>query len=542
MIREIALTNIRVFGDPGEVFRLPKLTVFTGTNSSGKSTVLKSLLLLRQTLGIAESSGIAPDSLRFVGSQVDLGAYDSFVFQRDEERQISIGIEIEGKLRRLDIELLRSLSNLNESKDSSEIQPRLKANLPYILKVSLTFASSRLLRWLSEQISKESGGQDEKFLNSTKTGIAQGVLKEAVFTIIVEQDHLLTWQVMMHKAQNGERKYKLMMPRGYFEKVGGFNMMDVDEDDGKNVTVGAILRGAFLSGLIAKSKFRQKEEKQSEARMRGQPFALPPQISLSMYHLHQALEQIHYLGPLRSPAKRYYIVNTSEFVPNLDPTGELLPNLLLAKPDSDVTHLPPGQSEVVTEKLVPALAQWLCYLRTGEELSCAATIGELKVSALKNVFVELEVKSPARGEIYPLADSGFGYSQVLPILAHGLLTPVTGTLILEQPELHLNPALQVRLSNFLVHMARAGKQVVVETHSEHIVNSIRVLCAEDETGELARDSVIFFLDIVQGSPVKRDLSIQSDGTVTEWPQDFFGEAASLTGRLLRAQKRFHSKA
>jgi hypothetical protein len=318
--------------------------------------------------------------------------------------------------------------------------------------------------------------------------------------------------------------------------------MDVDEDDGKNVTVGAILSGTLPSGIIAKPKVGQTKEKQAEVKVRVQFFPLPPQISLSMYHLRKALEAIHYLGPLRSPAKRYYIVNTSEFIPSLDPAGELLPNLLLAKPDSDVTHLPPGKSQVVTEKLVPALAQWLCYLRTGEELSCADTIGELKVSALKNVFVELEVKSPARDKVYPLADSGFGYSQVLPILAHGLLTPVDGTLILEQPELHLNPALQVRLSNFLVHMARAGKQVVVETHSEHIVNSIRVLCAEDETGELAKDSVIFFLDIVQGSPVKRDLSIQSDGTVTEWPQDFFGEAASLTGRLLRAQKRFHSKA
>ena len=186
-----------------------------------------------------------------------------------------------------------------------------------------------------------------------------------------------------------------------------------------------------------------------------------------------------------------------------------------------------------------ALAQWLCYLRTGEELSCAETGGELKVSALKNVLVELEVKSSVGKEVYPLADSGFGYSQVLPILVRGLLTPRDGTLIIEQPELHLNPALQVRLAKFLVNMARAGKQVVVETHSEHLVNSIRVLCAEDETGTLANDSGIFFLDIVEGLPVVRELSIQSDGTVAEWPQNFFGEAASLTGRLLRAQKRLY---
>ena len=538
MITEIALRNIRLFGEQGQVFRLPKLTVFTGTNSSGKSTVLKSLLLLRQTLGISESSGMTPDTLRFVGSQVDLGTYDSFVFSREEHRQINIVIGVQNTLGQSEVEFLRSLPGLSESEKPSSNQTKSKSSLPYILKASLTFVSGHFLEDSTEQPLKE-GREDEEAPPPLREAIPQGVLKEGIFTITVERDQLLTWQVMlMRKLQNGDRQYKLIIPRDYFEKVGGFNMMEVDEDDGKNVSVAVILSGVLPMGIFARPK--SEETKDEQRKMRSQSFPLPPIISRCLTHLHASLRRIHYLGPLRSPAKRYYIVSTSDFVPSLDPTGEFLPNLLVSKADSKVRHIPPGQSQVVTEKLVPALAQWLCYLRTGEELSCADTKEELKVSSLKHVLVELEVKSPVGTKVYPLADSGFGYSQVLPILVRGLLTPNNGTLILEQPELHLNPALQVRLATFLVHMARTGKQVIVETHSEHIVNSIRVLCAEDETGELANDSGIFFFDIVQGSPVVRELLIQSDGTVSEWPQNFFGEAASLTGRLLRAQKRFYN--
>jgi predicted ATPase len=544
MISEIALRNVRVFGEPGEVFRLPKLTVLTGTNSCGKSTVLKSLLLLRQTLGISESSGITPDTLRFVGSQVDLGTYDSFVFCRQERREICIGIGVQNTLRLSEVEFLRSLSDLMESKGSPGKQPKSKTKLPYILKASLTFASSRFLADLTEETLKEGGQEDEEVSPQLTEGLPQGVLREGVFTIVVDGDDLLTWRVvLMRKLQNGNRDYKLIIPREYFEKIGGFDIMDVDQGDGKSISVRVILSGVLPSGIIAQpkpTKAKEEEGKTRKTRLKWQFFPLPPLISHCLSHLNLALQKIHYLGPLRSPAKRYYVVRTSDFVPSLDSAGEFLPNLLVANGHAQVSHVAPGQNQVITEKLVPALAQWLCYLRTGEELSCADTIGELKVSTSKNVLVELEVKSPVGTKVYPLADSGFGYSQVLPILVRGLLTPKDGTLILEQPELHLNPALQVRLAKFLVHMARTGKQVVVETHSEHIVNSIRVLCAEDETGELANDSGIFFLDIVQGSPVVRELSIQSDGTVTEWPQNFFGEAASLAGRLLRAQKRFHN--
>jgi predicted ATPase len=111
-------------------------------------------------------------------------------------------------------------------------------------------------------------------------------------------------------------------------------------------------------------------------------------------------------------------------------------------------------------------------------------------------------------------------------------------LIIEQPELHLNPALQVRLAEFFIGMVRCGKQIIIETHSEHIVNAVRVLTAEDESGDLARQCSIYFLGITSGQPVVHALTIGADGGVAHWPRDFFGEAVELSRRLFKAQRRF----
>jgi len=181
-------------------------------------------------------------------------------------------------------------------------------------------------------------------------------------------------------------------------------------------------------------------------------------------------------------------------------------------------------------------------LRTGEYPDQNKQYKEIEISTLKGVLVELGLKTSLGTGLYSLIDSGFGYSQLLPILIRGLLASKDSSLIIEQPELHLNPAIQVRIANFLAAMATAGKQVIVETHSEHIVNSIRVLAAEDESGELSQISSIFYVDVKSqsGQIELHELSIKPDGTVPKWPRQFFGEAASLTGRLLKAQKRFRT--
>jgi len=252
---------------------------------------------------------------------------------------------------------------------------------------------------------------------------------------------------------------------------------------------------------------------------------------------------IEYVGPLRSSAKRFYLsqVKTDD---NLDSSGELLPYFLKDSNFKKVRFKKLSSNQTSESSLTDALNYWLYYLRTGKELSADEIGNEIEVESYKDILVELKIKSATDREYHSLADSGVGYSQVLPILVKGLVTNAVDTLIFEQPELHLHPALQIRLVDFFISLMQLASdtglegKILIETHSEHIVNALRVKVAEDETGILSKKSKIFFIDSAPEGVDITEISIRPDGMVPDWPPNFFGEALSLSSRLLKAQKRF----
>lgn len=264
---------------------------------------------------------------------------------------------------------------------------------------------------------------------------------------------------------------------------------------------------------------------------------LPHIITGAIRDLENSLVNIQYLGPLRSPAKRYYLVS-SDLNMEMDPAGELLSYILRELGGSSVLFTLPGATSATNGSLLSALNAWLHYFRTGEEVPSQAINDEITISRYQDIIVEFKLRSPVGSKTHSLADSGFGYSQLLPILVRGLLSKKASTLVIEQPEVHLNPSLQVRLASFLVSLLRTGKQVLIETHSEHIVNAVRVLAAEDVERKLFNDVSILFLNSAQDGPEVVPLHMEEDGTFPDWPKEFFGEAISLSGRLLRAQRRF----
>jgi predicted ATPase len=127
---------------------------------------------------------------------------------------------------------------------------------------------------------------------------------------------------------------------------------------------------------------------------------------------------------------------------------------------------------------------------------------------------------------------GFGVSYALPIIIAGLLARPGGLLILENPEAHLHPGGQSRMGRFLGRIAGSGVQVIVETHSDHVVNGMRLAAVEDST--IAADAVIvhFFGD---GDPVAIEMTER--GSMTEWPPGFFDQLDDDLGRLARVRRR-----
>lgn len=525
MINSIGLKNIRIFRENMTTFSLPELCVFCGTNSSGKSSILKSLLLIVQSQGINESTLSKNGYLRFVGSQVDLGRYSTFVSDRNAKKEISIALNIPFLEQKDNIIILY---NLKKKK-----KPQLKEDYNKMnLNVIFTFKPIQT----KDELINETHEEQQSF-KGLFTQI-DGILKTAKFKISKENTSLLEWSVTL-KKQRKEYIYEIHMPKVYFEKVGGQKIMDIETSkDGKNVFSTVALDGLIPSMLLA--PIRDKNAKK-EKNVSIHSFPSPPHIERAFNILKSSLRNIHYIGPLRTPAKRYYITNL-DITPTLDPAGKFLPYLLARKNEPEVSHVRPGETKRIKDKLSLALNIWVNYIKSGEIITEGEKITEeVVVSSHKGILVELGIKSPIDNAIHSLADSGFGYSQLLPILVRSLLAPPLSTIIIEQPELHLNPALQVRIAEFFIAMARARKQVIIETHSEHIVNSIRVVAAEDESGFLSKISKLFFLDTVDKQSEIHEISIRPNGTTPVWPYNFFGEAGSLSGRILRAQKRFREK-
>lgn len=104
----------------------------------------------------------------------------------------------------------------------------------------------------------------------------------------------------------------------------------------------------------------------------------------------------------------------------------------------------------------------------------------------------LRFRSPG-GEWVRAPNMGFGVSYSLPIVLAGLFAPAGSLLLVENPEAHLHPAGQSQMGTFLAVIAGAGVQVIVETHSDHVLNGVRraigekkVLGAGPSAGSLLR--------------------------------------------------------
>jgi predicted ATPase len=137
------------------------------------------------------------------------------------------------------------------------------------------------------------------------------------------------------------------------------------------------------------------------------------------------------------------------------------------------------------------------------------------------------------GESIRPTNMGFGFSYALPIIVAGLQAPADGILIVENPEAHLHPAGQSRLGRFLGRVAGSGTQVIVETHSDHVLNGVRLAVAADRT--LPNEEVLLhFFEGTDGRPTSVELSARGD--LTAWPEGFFDQIEEDLGRLARARR------
>lgn len=133
---------------------------------------------------------------------------------------------------------------------------------------------------------------------------------------------------------------------------------------------------------------------------------------------------------------------------------------------------------------------------------------------------------------YRPTNVGFGITYALPIVVSVLAARPGSLLIIENPEAHLHPKGQVKLGELLARAAAGGVQIVIETHSDHILNGIRLAVRR---GHVPPNVVALYhsrwRDAAR-SPTMSLIDIRPDGRLSEWPDGFFDEMEKSLDQLL----------
>lgn len=226
---------------------------------------------------------------------------------------------------------------------------------------------------------------------------------------------------------------------------------------------------------------------------------------------------IRYLGPLRDEPRVVYPMGRGSRHLPVGSHGEFTSDLLARLRARPLTYVSPDGREL-TEPLEEAVSRWVNYLGIGTRISVSDR-GKLGRT------IRLEIEGVERD----LTTVGVGASQLLPVVV-ALLAADSGSLFLfEQPELHLHPAVQSRLGDFL-STARPDVRLVVETHSESLINRLRLRVVEER---LRADRIqILFGEQVEGVTQFRRLEMNDFGDLDEWPAGFFDEGPQDAARLV----------
>lgn len=133
------------------------------------------------------------------------------------------------------------------------------------------------------------------------------------------------------------------------------------------------------------------------------------------------------------------------------------------------------------------------------------------------------------------ANTGFGLTVALPVVTAGLLLFKGGLLVVESPEAHLHPRGQSAIGAFLARLAGSGVQVVIETHSDHVLNGIRRAVAIDRTLKPEATKIAFFVSRDQTAEVEL-IEVDERGALSAWPEFFFDQTERDLATLAAARR------
>ena len=293
------------------------------------------------------------------------------------------------------------------------------------------------------------------------------------------------------------------------DKVNGRRTFEIGVVDGGNTYHWAFSGDRSEMSLIVDSVYVDGSLNKQPSMLQ---FLFPYTAGKSPPLLAHRLRGLTYITAERVGPREFYSLEDRQIATDVGPEGE-----------HAVSVLHSGRDELVLEGLTLADVPMTRLRQVEARMSmffpgCALVVQQVPQANA----VTLGLRTSDDTDFHRPVNVGFGLTQVLPIIVAALSAAAGDILLIENPEVHLHPAGQALMGQFLSDIARAGVQVIVETHSDHVLNGIR-RSVKAERLKPEQVAIHFFrprtLDQAQViSPI-----LDSAGNIDTWPEGFFDQ-------------------
>lgn len=239
---------------------------------------------------------------------------------------------------------------------------------------------------------------------------------------------------------------------------------------------------------------------------------LPPNIFSQNHSLSNLLEGLTYITAERLGPRDFYKLEDPWKIKTVGSAGEHAISMLHSLRDQYVDH------RLVIESEPPTLLRQVEARMREFFPGCGLVVEPI---ARMNA-VTLGLRTSDATDYHRPINVGFGLTQILPIIVSTLAAKPGDLLLIENPEVHLHPAGQAMMGTYLAEVANSGVQVIIETHSDHVLNGIR---RGVKSGYLKPEQVSlhFFRSPTEGLDQVVSPRLDSSGNVDVWPEGFFDQ-------------------
>jgi predicted ATPase len=504
MFKKISIENFKAFGKK-QSLELAPITLIYGKNSGGKSSIIQSLLLIKQSIESKINNGIQEKYLIPKGLHADLGQSKSMHYKHLFSNRISISVAFDFDQKKTFFkDSLLGYEDVELSMQFEQPTHSAKYKLPQLTSINYNFNDP---------------SKDNKKLNFT-------LVKGSPKKINLDDDNFFT-EIDLGRRSNffnfkTAKDASILMERASSHDASLFQYIDTSDINNaqKNkfqISYRARVGGEF-SYLPTTVRDMSKTTKNEQVGFRVSNILERPSRVLSMTAsiFDHKFEKLSYLGPMRSRPKRIYELS-QQYKESIGSSGEYIVEAISAGDNTD---------EPDREKITSVVNYWMKTLEIPYSIEVVDFGDEIfgDLAQLKIIDEKNKISVAA-------TDVGFGISQMLPILVEGVMSSHFSTssfdaktICVEQPEIHLHPKLQANFADFFISTAADGKcQWIIETHSEALILRIQRRIREKKL--LAKDVAVVFVhpDNDEGSLIFNLRLSETGDFIDEWPGGFFEE-------------------